>query len=338
MELKKIVRSICYFSDEIDPGLFERLHKLTYQLEQNGYEIQTKRVCFTGMSIKDVDGAIDDDDLFVCVGSLKSSQAQAQLDDFINGGNNHFNLDITSDVTLEDVQLLFDIIKGNAGKTFNFTYSMNVPACSPFFPSANFERVGFSIGLQSTDLSIGCETVEEWLDNMVTVWNELMDLFSDEPDFIGVDSSIAPLGHGDSSFVDIIERLYAPFPQAVTSDVFTRISSFIKVKNPEPVGLCGLMFPCLEDAGLARYYEQGGFSLERNLFLSLHCGLGIDTYPIGIDEKPERVLEVLQLVRALSNRYHKPLAARFISDGTAKIGDPTILRNKYLEDVTVRAL
>ena len=34
------------------------------------------------------------------------------------------------------------------------------------------------------------------------------------------------------------------------------------------------------------------FSIERNLFLSLHSGLGIDTYPIGIDEQPERVLEI----------------------------------------------
>jgi len=338
MELKKIVRSICYFSDEIAPGLFERLQKLTYRLEQNGFEVQTQRVCFTGMTIQEVDDAIDDDDLYVGVGTLRYAQAREQLDVFINGGNNHFNLDITSTLTPDDVALLFDIIKGNASKTFNFTYSVNMPTSSPFFPSANFERVGFSIGLQSTDLSAGCETVQEWLDNMVTVWNELMDLFSDEPDFIGIDSSVAPLFHGDSSLVDIIERIHAPFPQAITTDIFTRISSFIKVKNPQPVGLCGLMFPCLEDAGLARYYEDGGFSFERNLFLSLHCGLGIDTYPIGIDEKPERVLEVLQLLRALSNRYQKPLAARFISDGTARIDEVTILRNKYLEDVTVRAL
>lgn len=338
MELKKIVRSICYFSDEMDTGLFERLQTLAYRLEQNDFEVQTRRVCFGGLTIQEVDEQVDDSELFISVSSLNRTQAREQFDAFISAGNISFNLDITSGVTLDDVHLLFDILEQNAGKTFNFTYAVNNPSCSPFFPSANFERVGFSIGLQATDLSAGCETLQEWFNNMTTVWNELMNLFADEPDFIGIDSSVAPLFDGDSSFINFIERVHMPFPQATTTDIFTQISSFIKIQNPAPVGLCGLMFPCLEDASLARYYEDGEFEIERNLFLSLHCGLGIDTYPIGIDEKPERILEVLQLMRALSNRYQKPLSARFISDGSAKIQDETILRNKYLQDVIVRPL
>lgn len=338
MELKKVVRSICYFSDEIRPELFERLNKLAYRLEQNDFEVQTKRVCFTDMTIQQVDEQVEDKDLFLSVGTLKRNQIQEQFDDFIHANNVSFSLDITSGVTLDDVQILFDIISKNASKTFNFTYGANVPPSSPFFPSANFEKVGFSIGLQSTDLSAGCESVQAWLDNMFMVWNELMDLFADEPDFMGIDSSVAPLFDGDSSFINFIERVHQPFNKAVTTDVFTRISSFLKAKNPKPVGLCGLMFPCLEDAALAEQYDRGDFSIERNLFLSMHCGLGIDTYPIGVDESPERVLNVLQLLRALSNRYNKPLSARFVSDGTAKIQDETIMRNKYLQDVVVRPL
>lgn len=338
MELKKVVRSICYFSDEIRPELFERLDKLAYRLEQNEFEIQTKRVCFTDMTIQQVTEAVDDEDLYLCVGTLKRQQAVEQFEDFLGEGNIAFNLDITSEVTLDDVNILFDIIKQNASKTFNFTYGANIQPGSPFFPSATFEKVGFSIGLQSTDLSAGCDSVQEWLDKMFVVWNELMDLFSDEPDFIGIDSSVAPMFDGDSSFIHFIERVHQPFDKAVITDVFTRISSFLKVKNPKPVGLCGLMFPCLEDAILAQRYGEGQFSIERNLFLSLHCGLGIDTYPIGIDESPQRVFEILQLLRALSNRYHKPLAARFVSDGKAKIADETKLNNQYLQDVIVRPL
>ena len=80
------------------------------------------------------------------------------------------------------------------------------------------------------------------------------------------------------------------------------------------------MFPCLEDGELAAEYEKGNFTIERNIFLSLHSGLGIDTYPIGIDEKPERVWEILKLLQKLSNKYNKALSCRFVSDGKTGIG------------------
>lgn len=59
-------------------------------------------------------------------------------------------------------------------------------------------------------------------------------------------------------------------------------------------------------------------NVEKNIYLSLHSGVGIDTYPIGIDEKP--------------------LSARFVSDGKAKIGEETDFKNKYLKDVLIKPL
>ena len=104
------------------------------------------------------------------------------------------------------------------------------------------------------------------------------------------------------------------------------------------MGLCGLMLPCLEDFELATEYEAGHFSIERNLFLALHSGLGIDTYPIGIDEKPERILAVLNLLQKLAAKYNKPLSARMVSDGQAKIGEKSNFKNQYLKDVIIRPL
>src|SRR3990172_923395 len=98
------------------------------------------------------------------------------------------------------------------------------------------------------------------------------------------------------------------------------------------------MLPCLEDFELAEEYENGNFSIERNVFLSLHSGLGIDTYPIGIDEKSQRVADILKLVQGLSNKYQKPLSARFVSDGKAKIGGKTDFGNQYLKDVVINPL
>ena len=71
---------------------------------------------------------------------------------------------------------------------------------------------------------------------MKQVWHELIELFGDDPEFIGIDSSIAPLFDGESSFVNLIERIHAPFTQAVTTDVFTQISNYIKTENPMPIG------------------------------------------------------------------------------------------------------
>jgi len=338
MNLKKIVRSLCYFTDNVGSNWQQRLDDLAGKLQEADYQIQTRRLCLGAYSIAEVGNVIHDDSLFVSVGSLGRAEAQSQLTDFLSAGNLHFNMDITDGVDKDDVGVLFEIIKQNPSKTFNFTYTVNVPASSPYYPSAYHEKNGFAIGLQSTDLSANCETVGDWLENMRTVWQDLQSLFADETEFIGIDSSIAPLDDGDSSFIAFIERVHKPFPEAVTTDIFTQISSFIKTENPQPTGLCGLMFPCLEDAALARAYEQGEFSIERNIFLSLHSGLGIDTYPIAIDESPERVLEILQLLRALSLRYKKPLSARFVSDGKSKIGERSDFQNQYLQDVMLRKL
>jgi len=98
------------------------------------------------------------------------------------------------------------------------------------------------------------------------------------------------------------------------------------------------MFPCVEDFSLAEAYEENEFSIERNIFLSLHSGLGIDVYPIGINEKKERVIELLSLVKGLSEKYDKPLAARFVSDGKAKLERKLILKIRYLKDVVINPL
>ena len=128
------------------------------------------------------------------------------------------------------------------------------------------------------------------------------------------------------------------FDESCLTDVYLAITDYVNMHNPRPVGLCGLMFPCLEDFELAVEYEAGRFSIDRNLYLSLHCGLGIDTYPIGMDENPQTVLHILRLLQRLSKRYDKTLSARFVSDGQAKIGDRTHFGNPYLKDVTIRPL
>ena len=283
-----------------------------------------------------MDEAYGDENLFLSVGTLDRKSARAQLDDFLKARNVAFNLDLSREVRPEDPELLFEIIEKAPEKTFSFAFVFQNPPSSPFFPSAAYQEDGFSIGLQPTDLAAGCATLEDWFEGMKSAWHEIHALFGDRPDFLGIDSSVAPLFEGKSSLIHFIRRICRSFPESVTTDTYLRLTKFIKDGNPKPVGLCGVMFPCLEDFELAGEYEKGRFSIERNVFLSLHSGLGVDTYPIGIDESRERVFETLCLIKALSAKYKKALSARFVSDGNAKIGEKSGFQNQYLKNVIVR--
>jgi hypothetical protein len=338
MHNNKVIRSICYFTNSLETDILEKVEELARRLEFNGYLIQTKRICSKGIAVKEIDSAYKDPSLYLSVGTLDRDSANSQFHDFLNAGNVAFNLDLSSGAHLQDTDILFKIIQKQPGKTFSFAYTFNNLPSSPYFPSAAYQHNGFSIGLQPTDLSDNCKSIDEWLHKMRSVWDEIRDIFKSDSDFLGIDSSIAPLFTGKSSLIHFIKKLYDSFSVTMTKDLYLKITEFIKNNNPKPIGLCGIMLPCLEDFELAAEYQQGNFTIERNIYLSLHSGLGIDTYPIGIDESPARIFEILCLLHGLSQKYNKPLSARFVSDGRAKIGDMTDLKNQYLKDVVVHPL
>lgn len=339
MEARKIVRTICCFTDHPSPEITKRISELSGRLEAKGYLIQTKRVCTTVENIERLRNLDSFAINYTSIGTISLERVQQILPVFMHTDGMSFNVDLAREaIDTHHVKVLYDIIQTNPSKTFNFTYTFNNSRSSPYFPSATYERNGFVIGLQPTNLSIGCDSLDDWFKRMNQCWDEIRELFADDQDFLGIDSSIAPMLGIDGSFVHFIKRISGSFSNTVTTDIYTKITKYLKENNPKPMGLCGLMLPCLEDEELAAEYEQGNFSIERNIYLSLHSGLGIDTYPMGVDEKPERVVEVLKLIQALSNKYQKPLSARFVSDGKTRIGCKTDFQNQYLADCTIRPL
>ena len=334
----KVVRSICCFADKFDDSLLKNLESVRGILLKSGFEVQTKRLCLADEPIASMDSLVNDDSIYLSAGSVERDAASSSLAHFLSSKNTSFNLDLNDGVFPEDVELLQKIISRNPEKTFSFAFTFSNRKSSPFFPSADFQQIGFSIGLQSTDLAEGCFDLKGWFSRMRIVWDEIIELFNKHPDFLGIDSSVAPLFSGTSSLINLIKRLHGSFDKAVTTDTFLKITDFLKSANPSPAGLCGIMFPCLEDFELAEEYDKGNFPIERNIYLAMHCGLGVDTYPVGIDESPERILEILRLLRALSVRYNKALSARFVSDGKARIGEMTRFENQYLKDVKIRPL
>lgn len=333
--MNKIIRTITQFVGDIDQLNLDELTNIKETYISSGYQVQTIRVCHPGDF---GEGDSLPQDLLVSVGRKPLEYITDNFNLFVSSRDN-VNLELTDeDVQMKHVQLLFRIIQEAPSKTFNFTFTLNNAKSSPYMPSADYEKDGFSIGLQPTDLSVSVTSIAEWFERMKDVYSEVVDLMESNNQFLGIDSSIAPLFENESSLINLIKRLYGNFSDSILTDVYTDITKFIKQSNPRPVGLCGLMVPCLEDFELAREYEQGNFSIERSLFLSLHSGLGIDVFPIGVDENKEKILNILKLVKALSDKYNKPLSVRFVSDGNAKIGDKTNFNNQYLYDTVVRAL
>ncbi len=335
----EVIRSVCYFTANPNTEAVGKVNEIEMKLMDAGYEVQTKRICAPIGDPLELQKKIEDRTILLCVGTLSFRQAIVSLPKFYQTDGVSFNVDLTeTPIDIVHTKPLFEIIKNKPGATFNFTYVFNNRTSSPFFPSANYEQDGFSLGLQLTNLSEGCDTLEEWLGKIRASWLKLNRIFGENPEFLGIDSSIAPMFEGKGSLVNFIKRLGMSFSNSVTTDTYLKTTKFMKEQNPKPVGFCGLMMPCLEDFELAEEYEQGNFPLERNIFLSLHSGLGIDTYPVGIDEDPQRVMQILKLVQGLSNKYKKPLSIRFVSDGKARIGQRTDFQNIYLKDVTVRKI
>jgi len=312
----KIIRTICYFQKDPNDDVFQKVDDLEKLLKEKGFEVQTKRLCSSNVEkVIELDKIYSPKGYFLAVGTISKDK----IDSLIKTNNIAFNYNLTSkEIDLEDVDILLNVIQNAPAKTFNFAFIFNNPMSTPYFPSANYGKDGFSIGLQPTDLAEDCNNLRQWLEKIKQVWWEINDLVKSNNEFLGIDSSIAPFSEYKGSFINFIKKISGSFEKSTTSNIYTEITSFIKKENPKPVGLCGLMFPCLEDFELTEEYEKENFSIEKNIYLSLHSGVGIDTYPIGIDEKP--------------------LSARFVSDGKAKIGEETDFKNKYLKDVLIKPL
>lgn len=338
-DIEKVVRSVCGFATTPSEQALLEVEEVASQLERRGFTLQTKRLCCS-----DVNAVLETDrrlkgSFILSVGRQDLDEARSLLDDFCSAPTLNFNIELADEASCNRAVDLWQAVAERAPeKTFNFTYTVNNAASSPFYPSATYQEDGFAIGLQPTNLSVGCRSVDEWLDRVEEVWREVDSLFRDRPSYLGIDTSIAPLLDGPGSLVSFLKRLGFEFDRAATTDLFLRITRRLKAGPVRTVGLCGLMLPCLEDFELADEYEEGNFSVERCLFLSLHSGLGLDSYPVAADESPERIGEVLSLMRGLSIKHRKPLSARFISDGRAKVGERTDFGSPYLRDVVVRPL
>ena len=140
MNSNKIIRSVCYFSEHPQVETIKQVDAITKILTDSGYIVQTKRICSPDEEkIRELDTKFTSEGYIFTVGSIKKEGLLDAFPKLTASRNTSFNLDLTKkEITLEDVRILFDIIKNKPSKTFNFTYVFNNPPSSPYFPSGTF--------------------------------------------------------------------------------------------------------------------------------------------------------------------------------------------------------
>jgi uncharacterized protein (UPF0210 family) len=129
--------------------------------------------------------------------------------------------------------------------------------------------------------------------------------------YAGTDPTPAPLG--EVSIARAIESFTGvPFGSSGTmtaAAVITRAVQSVAVKR---VGYSGLMVPVLEDAVLAKRWDEGAYTLDALLAYSAVCAGGLDTIPLAGDTGVERIAHILSDVATLAYKWKKPLAARLL--------------------------
>ena len=186
----KIIRTICYFQKDPNEQTFQKLDELESLFKKSGFEVQTKRLCSPNIEkIIELDKTYSAKGYFLSTGTVDKDK----IDILLRTNNIAFNYDLTNkEINLQDVDILFNIIKNAPAKTFNFTYVFNNPTSSPFFPAAHYENDGFTVGFQPTDLAEGCKTINEWLLKMKKTWFQSIDrLKIKKPIFIKMPISIS---------------------------------------------------------------------------------------------------------------------------------------------------
>ena len=161
MNNQKIVRTVCIFTQSPNDEATARLDKLENKLVNAGFMVQTKRVSSTLGSLDSLLDLSTKGVGYVSVGDISLTEAKDLLPTFYSNNALTFNLELANEeIGLEHVSLLQDIIENNASRTFSFTYTFNNAASSPYFPSARYEKDGFAVGIQPTDLSAGCSSID----------------------------------------------------------------------------------------------------------------------------------------------------------------------------------
>jgi len=156
-------------------------------------------------------------------------------------------------------------------------------------------------------------------------------------EFGGIDLSPAP--HGDDSIVAAMERAgHGPLGGPGTLALVAAVTAGVQGTKLATCGYCGLMLPVMEDAVLARRWEENRLGLDQLLTYSAVCGTGLDTVPLPGDSTAEELADIICDVASLALRQRKPLSARLLPAPGRMAGERTTFSSPYLVNTVIKPL
>ena len=208
----------------------------------------------------------------------------------------------------------------------NFATAAMVKPYTPFYPAAWHDGPGktFAVGLESANVvaevfaqyhepgpaeSKLAEALTKYLLQAEAAAVRIA--ASSKWSYAGIDPTPAPLG--EVSIGRAIENFIgAPFGSGGTMTAASIITRAVQSTPVKQVGYAGLMVPVLEDAVLAKRWEEGTYNMDSLLAYSAVCAGGLDTIPLPGDISEERLARIMGDVASLAWKWHKPLAARLL--------------------------
>jgi uncharacterized protein (UPF0210 family) len=155
--------------------------------------------------------------------------------------------------------------------------------------------------------------------------------------FAGIDLSPAP--NGPDSIAAALEQAgHGPIGSPGTLSLAAALTEGLKSTGLPTCGYCGLMLPVMEDAVLARRWEQGWLGLDQLLAYSAVCGTGLDTVPLPGDSSAAELTSLICDVATLAVRLRKPLSARLLPVPGKSAGQRTNFSSPYIVNTVIKAL
>jgi hypothetical protein len=220
---------------------------------------------------------------------------------------------------------------------FNFAATAMVKPFGPFYPGSYHLGGGrsFSVGLEAANV-VGdvfaqthdpVEAGKRLADALARYMREAETVATGVASssgwtYQGIDPTPAPLG--DVSIGRAIEAFTGvPFGSSGTMTAARIITQAVQSVPIKRVGYAGLMVPVLEDAVLAKRWEEKTYSIDSLLAYSAVCAGGLDTVPLRGDTSEEQIAKILGDVASLAQKWNKPLAARLLPVPGKISGDRT---------------
>jgi uncharacterized protein (UPF0210 family) len=234
-----------------------------------------------------------------------------------------------------------------------FAAIFNTKPGSPFYPGA-FHRgpVSFAVGTENSDLvyrafaqAKDIKNAGQYLKELLTSEFTKIEKVGDQLHralkikFGGIDVSIASSVKATESIAFAFEKLgLGKFGEPGTLSIAKIITDTLRDLEVKTCGYSGLMFPVLEDYGLARRNKEGMFDLINLLTYSAVCGTGLDTIPLPGNISEKKLFALLLDIASLSQKLNKPLSARLMPVPGKKAGEMTDFKFEYFANSKIMKL